>query len=290
LDLVVWEEGDDPIRMVADSMVGSRRVLIGDHTWSVFLLALQEASARKVSFEPASPVTKELRMRKDAAEVEALRAAAKGVDRVLSRLPQEVAFTGRTEAEVSAEIRRMTLEEDHQTAEFAIVGSGPNSASPHHEPGDRVIEPGDLVVCDFGGRHRGYFSDVTRTFVVGEPTAEHLDVHGAVLAANEAGRAAVRPGATCQEVDRAARAVIEDAGYGEWFVHRTGHGIGLEVHEHPYLVEGNKQVLEPGMTFSVEPGVYLPGRHGARVEDIVVCTEEGGESLNEAERGLVVVC
>ncbi|HJQ77187.1 MAG TPA: M24 family metallopeptidase, partial [Acidimicrobiia bacterium] len=177
----------------------------------------------------------------------------------------------------------------HDQPAFTIVASGPNGASPHHHPGDRTVEEGDLVVCDFGGRIGGYFSDSTRTFVVGEATAEQQEVHDVVAAANEAGRSAVVPGVECQDVDRAARAVVAEAGYGEFFVHRTGHGIGLEVHEHPYLVEGNTTELESGMTFSVEPGIYLPGRFGVRIEDIVVCTEEGIETLNEASRHLVVV-
>jgi D-alanyl-D-alanine dipeptidase len=172
---------------------------------------------------------------------------------------------------------------------FAIVASGPNGASPHHEPGKRVIEPGDLVICDFGGRYSGYFSDVTRTFSVGEPTDEQAEVHSVVLAANAAGHAAVGPGVPCQEIDRAARQVIEEAGYGDYFIHRTGHGIGLETHEHPYMVEGNDLPLEPGMTFSIEPGIYLPGRFGVRIEDIAACAEDGIDDLNQADRTLVVV-
>ena len=183
----------------------------------------------------------------------------------------------------------MTVEEGHDVASFAIVGGGPNGASPHHEPGDRVIENGDLVVCDFGGRLRGYSSDVTRTFSVGVPSSEQEAVHSVVLAASEAARAAVGPGVTCQEIDRAARRVVEEAGYGDLFIHRTGHGIGLEVHEHPYMVEGNETPLEEGMTFSIEPGVYLPGRFGVRIEDIVACGPDGVDELNRADRSLRVV-
>jgi D-alanyl-D-alanine dipeptidase len=152
-----------------------------------------------------------------------------------------------------------------------------------------VIEPGDVVVCDYGGRWEGYYSDSTRTFVVGEPSQEQVEIHALVQAANEAGRRTVAPGMACQDIDRAARHVIDDAGYGEYFIHRTGHGIGLEVHEHPYMVEGNERPLEPGMTFSVEPGIYRPDRFGVRIEDIVVCTEDGIESLNQSERGLISV-
>ncbi|MDP9144769.1 MAG: M24 family metallopeptidase, partial [Actinomycetota bacterium] len=144
-------------------------------------------------------------------------------------------------------------------------------------------------ICDFGGRYEGYFSDVTRTFSVGEPSAEQIEVHSVVAAANAAGHAAVEPLVPCTEIDRAARRVITDAGYGDSFIHRTGHGIGLEVHEHPYLVEGNDLPLEPGMTFSIEPGIYLPGRFGVRIEDIAACTDQGIDDLNHADRSLVVV-
>jgi D-alanyl-D-alanine dipeptidase len=226
-------------------------------------------------------------MIKDTAEIDLLRQAAHGVDRVMARIPGEVAFAGRTEAEVSRHLSDLTVEEGHDVAAFAIVASGPNGASPHHHAGDRVVAHGDLVVCDFGGRRGGYFSDSTRTVVVGDPNPEHLEVHGAVAAANESGRNAIQPGLPCQEVDRAARRVIEEAGFAEFFVHRTGHGIGLEVHEHPYMVEGNEETLEPGMTFSVEPGIYLPDRFGVRIEDIVVCTQDGVESLNQSSRDLI---
>jgi Xaa-Pro aminopeptidase len=183
----------------------------------------------------------------------------------------------------------MTVEEGHREASFSIVASGPNSASPHHEPGDRVIETGDLVVCDFGGRLGGYCSDVTRTVSVGEPGSREAEIHTAVESANRAAREAVAPGVTCEEVDRVARDVIVGAGFGDAFIHRTGHGIGLEVHEHPYIVAGNSLPLEPGMAFSIEPGIYLGGRCGVRIEDIVVCSETGREDLNNADRGLVVV-
>lgn len=282
-----WSETEDPVELVAAGWSPSR-VAVGDHMWSVFLTRfLGEWPAAE--WLPASRLTGHLRMRKDDAEGDLLRQAAQGVDRVMGRISEEVQFDGRSEMAVARDLAAMTVAEGHDLAEFTIVAAGPNGASPHHHPGDRVIEEGDLVVCDFGGRWDGYFSDSTRTFVAGEPTEEQVEVHSAVLAANEAGRAAVAPGVPCEEIDRAARSVIEQAGFGEHFIHRTGHGIGLEVHEHPYLVEGNDLPLEPGMTFSVEPGVYIPGRFGVRIEDIVVCTDDGVESLNESERGLVAV-
>ena len=283
-----WDETDDPIDLAVSVGGTPGTVAVGDHMWSVFLVGFQKRWAH-TAWIPASQLTSDLRLIKDSEEIEALRQAAHGVDRVMARLPSEIQFAGRTEREVARQLQELTVEEGHDHAEFAIVGSGPNSASPHHEPGDRVIEEGDLVVCDFGGRWDGYFSDSTRTFVVGQPTPEQEDVHHVVLAANEAGRAAVAPGVQCEEVDRAARQVIDAAGYGDYFIHRTGHGIGLEVHEQPYMVEGNAQGLEPGMAFSVEPGIYLPGRFGARIEDIVLCDEVGVEVLNRSDRGLLVV-
>ena len=283
-----WGELEDPVELATSVVAKPERVAVGDHMWSVFLIRMQQRWP-EASCVPASELTSELRVLKDPAEIELLRMAAHGVDRVMARIPGEIGFSGRTEAEVARDLARLTVEEGHDEADFTIVASGPNGASPHHHPGDRVIESGDLVVCDYGGRWGGYYSDSTRTFVVGQAGAAQEEVHEVVLAANEAARAAVAPGVDCQDIDRVARAVIEAAGFGEHFIHRTGHGIGLEVHEHPYMVEGNTMPLEPGMAFSVEPGVYLPGRFGVRVEDIVVCGDDGVDSLNQADRSLISV-
>ena len=283
-----WGELEDPVELATSVVAKPERVAVGDHMWSVFLIRMQQRWP-EASCVPASELTSELRVLKDPAEIELLRMAAHGVDRVMARIPGEIGFSGRTEAEVARDLARLTVEEGHDEADFTIVASGPNGASPHHHPGDRVIESGDLVVCDYGGRWGGYYSDSTRTFVVGQASGEQEEVHEVVLAANEAARAAVAPGVDCQDIDRVARAVIEAAGFGEHFIHRTGHGIGLEVHEHPYMVEGNTMPLEPGMAFSVEPGVYLPGRFGVRVEDIVVCGDDGVDSLNQADRSLISV-
>ena len=283
-----WDETDDPLDLVASSCSTSRRLAIGDHTWSAFLVGLLERLPN-AEWIPASRVTSRLRLVKDRTELDALRNAARGVDRVLARVPSEVPFAGRSELDVARDLMRMVVEEGHDDAGFAIVGSGPNGASPHHEPGNRVIDEGDVVVCDFGGRVGGYHSDATRTFSVGQPDERALEVHAVVRAANEEGRHAVAPGVPCQEIDRAARKVIADAGFDEFFIHRTGHGIGLEVHEHPYIVEGNEEKLVPGMTFSVEPGIYIPGQFGVRIEDIVACADNGADSLNRADRGLIVV-
>ncbi len=287
-EIVPWAETEDPVALVAKAAVGARHAAMGDHTWSTFLLGLQREMP-DTRWSLASGLTRHLRMRKEPAEIELLRSAAEAADRVLARVPTEVRFSGRTEREVARDFQEMSVAEGHDVAWAAIIASGPNGASPHHEPADRVIEEGDLVVCDFGGRVGGYFSDVTRTFVVGEATARHTEVHELVVAANEAGRAAVAPGVSCEEVDRAARRMIVDGGYGDYFIHRTGHGIGLEGHEHPYMIEGNDLPLETGMTFSVEPGIYFPGELGVRIEDIVACGESGVDDLNLAERRLTHV-
>ena len=282
--LETWEETDDPVAAVARRCGAARRLAVGDTTWAVFLLALQERLPG-ASFVSASTITGELRMRKEAEEVDLLRRAGAAVDRVVARL-DGARFSGKPERELSAEVGAMVVEEGHETATFSIVASGPNGASPHHEAGDRVIRSGDAVVVDFGGRLEGYHSDITRTFFVGDPPERFVEVYGVVRAAQEAGVAAARPGVPAQEVDRAARRVIAEAGFGAFFTHRTGHGIGLEEHEAPYLVEGNGEPLQPGMAFSVEPGIYLPGEFGVRLEDCVVVTPSGAERLNRAPRDL----
>jgi Xaa-Pro aminopeptidase len=287
-EVVPWGETDDPIGLVVKSLGSASAIAVGDTMWSSFLLQFQDTLAG-VEWSVASDLTRELRMRKEPGEVDRLRLAAEATDRVLARIPAEVRFAGRAESDVAADFATMVVEEGHDRSWFTIIASGPDSASPHHDTGGRIIEEGDVVVCDFGGMVDGYCSDVTRTFVVGEATEKQLEVHALVMAANEAGRAAIAPGVPCQDIDRAARQVIEDGGYGRYFIHRTGHGIGLEGHEHPYIVEGNGLLLEPGMTFSVEPGIYIPGEFGVRIEDIVACGESGVDDLNRADRGLIQV-
>jgi len=282
-----WGETEDPVAIVAGLAGRPVRAAVGDRTWATFLLGLQEALPR-TRFLRASTVTGELRARKDSAEIEALRAAARVVDAVALAM-RERPFAGRTEADISRELVERMLAGGHERANFAIVASGPNAASPHHEPGARVVEAGDSVVCDFGGTMAGYCSDITRTFVVGEPPGVLADLYEVLFRAQEEGVRAARVGVACEVVDAAARTVIDAGGYGRYFIHRTGHGIGLEEHEDPYLVSGNATPLAPGHAFSVEPGIYLPGRCGARIEDIVVATEAGPERLNEAPRELAVV-
>ncbi|NHC14339.1 M24 family metallopeptidase [Motilibacter deserti] len=288
LGVATWQETDDPYAIVAATVPGANRVAVDDRMWAVKALEFRRALPNAEQ-EAAGVVLRELRMRKDAPEVAALRAAGAAIDRVHARVGEWLR-AGRTEREVARDIVDAILAEGHVRADFAIVASGPNGASPHHEVSDRVISPGDPVVVDIGGTtEEGYCSDSTRTYAVGEPPADFLAYYGALQAAQEAACAAASPGMPCEEVDRAAREVLEEAGWGEKFIHRTGHGIGLETHEDPYIVAGNLQLLEPGMAFSVEPGVYVEGRHGARIEDIVVCTADGAERLNARPRDLVVL-
>ena len=229
-----------------------------------------------------------LRAVKDAHELARLAAAGAAADETFKKIIG-VRFAGRTENDVAADLARLLREHGHSQVDFTVVGSGPNGANPHHEAGTRVIEDGDMVVLDFGGLKFGYGSDTTRTVHVGEPSDEEREVHDVVRRAQQAGFEAVRPGVACEEIDRAARKVITDAGYGEYFIHRVGHGIGLTTHEPPYMVEGEHQPLVPGMCFSIEPGVYLPGRFGVRIEDIVTCTPDGGRRLNDTPRELAIV-
>lgn len=287
-DVCAWNELDDPVQLAADMVTRPNRVAVGDHMWSVFLTRFQKVWPN-IEWKPASELTSRLRLIKDRDEIHLLRQAASAVDRVMERIPSDVRFGGRSEIAVARDLAELTVEEGHDRAEFTIVASGPNAASPHHHPGTRVLVEGDVVVCDFGGRLGGYFSDSTRTFAVGPPSARAGEAHALVSAANQIGRETARPGLSCQEVDRVVREVIVEAGYGRFFIHRTGHGIGLEVHEHPYIVEGNETTLSSGMAFSIEPGVYIPDELGVRIEDIVVCGEDGVESLNQSNRGLVTV-
>jgi len=288
VEIVTWQETDDPFALVAGLIPDATRVAIDDHMWAVKVLALRAALPRAEQV-PGGAVLRELRMRKMPGEVAALREAAEAIDVVHAQVPQWLR-AGRTEAAVGADIRAAILAAGHLRADFVIVASGPNGASPHHELSERVIERGDPVVVDIGGTMpSGYCSDATRTYAVGQPDEEFLASYAVLQAAQDAACAHVRPGVSAQSVDAAAREVITAAGFGDLFFHRTGHGIGLETHEEPYIVVGNERPLEPGMAFSVEPGIYRAGRHGARIEDIVVCTDDGGERLNQRPRDLVVV-
>ncbi len=286
-----WQETEDPVAIVA-GLVGSRASLaVGDRTWASFVLALQR-SLPNAGWRAASTVTAPLRAVKDEAEIAALTEASAAADRVAVQLVSgAIPLVGRTEAEVSSDIGRRLVDEGHDRVNFAIVGSGPNAASPHHEAGARVIGGGDVVVCDFGGTMAGYCSDITRTVVAGgvDPTPEFAELYEVLQYAQAAGVVAARVGTACEDVDAVPRNIIAGAGYGERFIHRTGHGIGLEEHEDPYLVSGNRVALAEGHAFSIEPGIYLPGRYGARIEDIVVAATHGPVVLNHADHHLAVV-
>jgi Xaa-Pro aminopeptidase len=286
LEIATWDETSDPYALVARRLGAVAQAGLSDQMWAMMVLRLQDALPG-TRFALASKALRGLRSRKTPAEVAELRAAGAAIDRVHARVPGFLR-PGRTELEVAADIADAIVAEGHARVDFTIVGSGPNAASPHHEATGRILERGDAVVIDIGGTMAsGYFSDCTRTYVIGAPPPEMAAYYRVLKDAQDAACAAVRPGVSAEAVDTAAREPITAAGYGEYFLHRTGHGIGLEVHEDPYIVQGNPEPLQPGNTFSVEPGIY-PGPHGARIEDILVCTENGYERLNNVTRELVV--
>jgi Xaa-Pro aminopeptidase len=294
LEIAAWQETDDPVALVVDRLrtygggALPKRVGLANRMWAEQVLRFRDRLP-DAELGLSSTVLRALRMRKTPAEVDALRSAGAAIDRVHERMG-EFLRAGRSEAEIAKDIGQAILDEGHVRADFIIVASGPNSASPHHEVSERVVEVGDPVVVDIGGTTAdGYCSDSTRTYAVGSAPQDFLDYFAVLLDAQAHAVEAVRPGTSCDAVDATARELITAAGYGQWFVHRTGHGIGLETHEDPYIVAGNTEPLEPGMAFSVEPGIYIAGRHGARIEDIVVCTPDGVERLNTIARDLVVV-
>lgn len=292
-----WEETEDPYAFVAASVRMPREttptLYVADRLWAMFVLRLG-ATFPGARLALASEVLELLRVRKDLEEVELLRAAAHAADRVITTMARG-RLVGRSETDMAREVVERLLAEGHDSAEQGqIVASGPNSASPHHAASDRVVSAGEPVVFDIGGSLGGYASDTTRTvWVAGDeavpPDPEFLTIHETVRQAYDAAVAAVRPGASCQSIDTAARDVITRAGYGPRYLHRTGHGIGLEVHEEPYIVGGNERPLEPGNAFSIEPGIYLEGRYGVRLEDIVVCTSDGADVLDQGPRELAIV-
>ena len=282
-----WVDGENPYVMVADALGGHARIAVTDSMPALHLLPLAE----RLGAVPvlATAVLSALRMVKDPSEIEVLHRAGAAIDRVHSRVPRFLQ-PGRTEAEVAADITKAIVAEGHSEAAFVIVGSGPHGADPHHECSDRVLQAGDIVVVDIGGPvEPGYNSDCTRTYSLGEPTAEIAQQYAVLQRAQAAAVAAVRPGVTAEQVDAAARDTLAEAGLAEYFVHRTGHGIGLSVHEEPYIVAGNDIPLTEGMAFSVEPGIYLPGQWGARIEDIVIVTADGAMAVNNRPHDLTVV-
>lgn len=286
--IVDHRDGSDPYPLVVSALGGAASVGLANRMWAEQVLALR-AALPGVAQRLAGDVLSGLRMRKSPAEVEALARAGAAIDAVHERMADWLR-PGQTEAQVGADIAHAIRAAGHATADFTIVAAGPNGASPHHDVSDRVIAPGEAVVVDIGGTMPdGYCSDSTRTYVVGEPDKEFLVAYEVLQAAQQAAVAAVRPGITAEAVDAAARDLLTEAGYGQYFLHRTGHGIGLDGHEAPYIVAGNRLPLAAGMTFSIEPGCYLAGRYGARIEDIVACTAEGVRRLNTIPTDLVIL-
>ncbi|CQD11632.1 M24 family metallopeptidase [Corynebacterium striatum] len=298
LELRGWSDGENPYELACEPLratassstptVALGASLTADHVLRIQgLLAESAQSGAQPQYVLATYSLAELFTRKDAAELEELTKAGAAIDAVHAAVPG-LLRAGRTEADVAADLRELILRQ-HVEVDFIIVGSGPNGANPHYDYGDRVLSEGDPVVVDIGGTlPSGYHSDTTRTYVVGGDLSaapqDFQDAYAVLERAQAAGRAAAKPGATAQEVDRATREVIEEAGFGEYFTHRTGHGIGLSTHEEPFIMAGNELVLEEGMAFSIEPGIYVPGKWGMRLEDIVYTTADGYESVNQAPR------
>jgi D-alanyl-D-alanine dipeptidase len=286
LEVRDWVDGENPYAMVGAAL-GSGGFGVSDSMPALHVLPL----AAELGVQPvlATDVLRSLRMVKEAAEIDALVAAGAAIDRVHARVP-ELLVPGRTEADVAADISEAIVAEGHSEVAFVIVGSGPHGADPHHGYSDRPLTAGDIVVVDIGGMYApGYHSDSTRTYSIGEPSSEVAQQYSVLQRAQRAAFEAVRPGVTASQVDAAARDVLASAGLAGYFVHRTGHGIGLSVHEEPYIVDGNDLPLAAGMAFSIEPGIYFPGQWGARIEDIVVVTSDGALSVNNRPHELLVV-
>ena len=291
--LLPWSETEDPVaitaRLVEESTPESRVVAVGDQMWARFLVDLIPMLS-STQYRRSVDVIGSLRMRKDQAEIDALRAAGTAVDRIAGELQAgRIPLVGRTEAQVSADLSARILAEGHDVVNFAIVAAGENAASPHHHPGSRVIQKNEIVLCDFGGTMNGYCSDITRCVYTGDIASDVAEAYAVLFEAEAAAVKAATIGTPCEEVDAVARRIITAAGFGDYFIHRTGHGIGLDAHEDPYIVSGNSLPLEAGHAFSIEPGIYLPGKWGMRLEDIVVATPDGPDSMNHVDHNLIAV-
>lgn len=284
-----WTETEQPAELAGRTLgdVTGKRIAVSDQLWSVFLLRLQKV-ATGAEWEPATEVMRALRMTKDAYEIDRMREVSRLTDEAWHEFIEGGPLSGLTERQAMDRLTALMTKRGVE-AKFGICASGPHSASPHHHTGNRVIQHGDVIVFDWGGTLDGYHSDITRTVVIGEPSDEFRTVYDIVRRANQATLEAVKPGTPCERLDEIARTIISDAGYGPQFLHRVGHGLGLDVHEDPYLVAGNETPLAPGMIFSDEPGIYLEGKFGVRIEDSVLVTESGGERLNNATREITVM-
>jgi Xaa-Pro aminopeptidase len=288
LDFATWTDGVDPYTLTWPLLGQQPVYAIADAAWALHVLGLLR-TVPGLLLTPLTEALLMLRAVKDQPELERLAAAGASADAAYGDI-LKVRFTGRQETEIATDLGALLRKYGHEQVDFTVVGSGPNGANPHHEAGDRTIRTGDTVVLDFGGLQDGYGSDTTRTVHVGAGVDDEVrSVHALVRTAQQTAFEAVRPGVTCQDIDRAARKVISDGGYGEYFIHRTGHGIGVTTHEPPYLVEGEDQPLVAGMCFSIEPGIYLPGKFGVRLEDIVTVTGDGGRRLNNTSHDLAIV-
>lgn len=287
IELLDWQETENPYQLLLKQVGGVEKPLVNNLMWVEKAFGIQGSSG--VNVELAGKLLSNIREVKSAQEISFLHEAGAAIDVVHSNMHKWLR-PGRTEREVGKDIAEAILAAGHVTVDFVIVASGPNGASPHHELSDRVIQPGEPVVVDIGGTMpSGYCSDCTRMYVCGSAPAEYLEHYAVLHAAQEAARQHARAGVTCESVDAAARDILTLAGLGEQFIHRTGHGIGMETHEEPYIVVGNQSLLVPGHAFSIEPGFYFAGKYGARIEDIVVCTEDGISSANNTTRELVVL-
>lgn len=284
-----WTDDDDPVVMIAARIQGAAVVLVSDELWAHHLLDLQRLMP-ETRFVSLSDSLGGLRSVKNEDEMLALQTVGGLANTVAAQLQAgEIPLVGRTEREIAADISARLLAVGHETVEFCIVASGPNSASPHHHPTDRVVEAGEMVLCDFGGRHQGYCSDITRCVWTGDIPDDVAATWDTLRKAQQAAVDAARPGASLGDVDAAARDVIADAGFGEQFIHRTGHGIGTEVHEQPYVKAGNPETIVAGHAFSIEPGIYLPGKWGMRLEDIVVVLQDGALRCSTTDHALIAV-
>ena len=288
-ELLPWNETDDPTTLVAKAASGAKTLAVGDQMWARFLVELLP-QLPGASYTRAVDVVGPLRMVKDQAEIDALAGASAAVDRIAHELQEgRIPLVGRSEAEVSTDLSERMIAEGHQKVNFAIVAAGENAASPHHNAGSRLIGENEIVLCDFGGTMNGYCSDITRCVFTGEIASDVAEAYEVLQRAQAASVASAIVGTPCEDIDSTARNLIAEAGYGEYFVHRTGHGIGLEEHEDPYIVQGNRRPLVAGHAFSIEPGIYVPGKWGMRLEDIVVATDSGPMPLNNVDHGLPAV-
>ncbi len=284
-----WEDADDPIALTAAALPSEGRVLVSDSLAASHLLGLQQALPN-VTFLALNETLGGMRSIKSADEREALRRVGGLADKVQTQIREgDMPLIGRTEKEVAADVHDRLLAAGHDTVEFIIVASGPNSASPHHHPGDRVIEEGEMVLFDFGGSFNGFNSDITRCVYTGPIPDEVATAWASLVAAQELAFQAAKPGNKLKDVDLAARNSLVADGYGPEFIHRTGHGIGTEVHEHPYVMATNESPIEVGNAFSIEPGIYRDGQWGMRLEDIVVIEADGAVRCNATNRDLVSV-